>query len=220
MTEERARIAVNTLASRNTSGPRASLILTQIKDAPAITPDASATSMSETQAAAARVKFASQNSMLSPMPTRRDEVSEQDAEGLSPASSSGTSTPNSETLATFPIEKVLANRLLFWGRLSRGNSHVDHANAVTSLGEDLDQSGSGRNEEVSLDSMIKEGRAGQAGSLDSILAQAAPAPATQAEKHMELEDKIVRECVREFSRGGMYFAYTFGMPQEYHQVDL
>ena len=47
--------------------------------------------------------------------------------------------------------------------------------------------------------------------LKNILSTTAPPPASAAEKHTELEDKIVRECVKEFTRGGMYFAYTFGL---------
>ncbi|KAJ7661766.1 SacI homology domain-containing protein [Mycena rosella] len=37
----------------------------------------------------------------------------------------------------------------------------------------------------------------------------APAPASPEEQHSELEDKIVKEVIREFPKGGMYFAYTF-----------
>jgi hypothetical protein len=38
----------------------------------------------------------------------------------------------------------------------------------------------------------------------------APAPASTEEQHTVLEDKIVKQCIREFTKGGMYFAYTFG----------
>ena len=30
------------------------------------------------------------------------------------------------------------------------------------------------------------------------------------EKHSQLDVKIVKECLREFSKGGMYFSYDFG----------
>jgi hypothetical protein len=46
--------------------------------------------------------------------------------------------------------------------------------------------------------------------VDSIVAATAPPPASVEEKQSELERKIVRECIREYSKGGMYFAYNFG----------
>jgi hypothetical protein len=46
--------------------------------------------------------------------------------------------------------------------------------------------------------------------VDSILAATAPPPASVEEKQTELERKIIRECIKEFSKGGMYFAYNFG----------
>jgi hypothetical protein len=46
--------------------------------------------------------------------------------------------------------------------------------------------------------------------LSKVIETLAPAPASPEEQHSELEDKIVKEVIREFSKGGMYFAYTFG----------
>jgi hypothetical protein len=54
------------------------------------------------------------------------------------------------------------------------------------------------------------GRQEPAEVLGDIIATTAPTPITQEETHNQLEDKIVRETIREFSKGGMYFAYNFG----------
>ena len=46
--------------------------------------------------------------------------------------------------------------------------------------------------------------------VEAIVNATAPAPSSNEERHRELEEKVVRECVRELTKGGMYFAYTFG----------
>jgi hypothetical protein len=46
--------------------------------------------------------------------------------------------------------------------------------------------------------------------VEAIVNATAPAPTSSEERHRELEEKVVRECVRELTKGGMYFAYTFG----------
>ena len=46
--------------------------------------------------------------------------------------------------------------------------------------------------------------------LDTIITAAAPPPQTVEERHSELEEKVVKETIRQFTRGGMYFSYGFG----------
>jgi len=46
--------------------------------------------------------------------------------------------------------------------------------------------------------------------ISTILATLAPQPTTTEQRHADLEEKIVRECIREFTKGDMYFSYTFG----------
>jgi t-SNARE complex subunit (syntaxin) len=46
--------------------------------------------------------------------------------------------------------------------------------------------------------------------LDTIMTAAAPSPQTVEERHSELEEKVVKETIRQFTRGGMYFSYSFG----------
>jgi len=61
-----------------------------------------------------------------------------------------------------------------------------------------------------LETIIDESQAEPKEVITTIINETAPPPSTTEEKHSELEDKVLRECVREFVRGGMYFAYTFG----------
>jgi hypothetical protein len=66
-------------------------------------------------------------------------------------------------------------------------------------------------EEEVLDNMMSEGKEEPAQVIESILASTAPPPVTSEERHSELETKVVRECIREYTKGGMYFAYNFGI---------
>ena len=73
----------------------------------------------------------------------------------------------------------------------------------------MEQSGTEDEEPVSLASIVDHEKDPEE-VIEQIIASAAPAPQTTEEKHSELEEKIIREAIREYSRGGMYFAYTFG----------
>jgi hypothetical protein len=46
--------------------------------------------------------------------------------------------------------------------------------------------------------------------LSRIIETAAPPPTTIREKYTELETKILRQIIKEFAKGEMYFAYDFG----------
>ena len=119
-------------------------------------------------------------------------------QSVSPASS-GTSTPTSAVNPISPFAKVLAERLSFWKpkRVSSGPSTktTDGASevAIDDLMESMDQ-GAVEPSEV----------------LDTIITAAAPPPQTVEERHSELEEKVVKETIRQFTRGGMYFSYGFG----------
>lgn len=112
--------------------------------------------------------------------------------------SSGASTPVSESDTTAPVAKALAARLSFWSRLSKRQP----SNSVTSAEEEPLRE--------SLDERIETGVEEPKAVLQDLLDSTAPAPATVEERHSELDDKIVKECVKEFTKGGMYFAYNFG----------
>lgn len=119
----------------------------------------------------------------------------------SSANSSGVSTPT-RSFSPSPIAKVLADQLSFWTKLSKRTLQP----AVASPGlrspstESLD----------SFDGRMANGE-GPKEVLKSIMAKTTLAPATPQEQHTELDDKIVKETIKEFIKGGMYFSYNFGM---------
>jgi hypothetical protein len=117
------------------------------------------------------------------------------------STSSGTSTPTSANTPISPFAKVLAERLSFWKprrvpstsstKTADGTSEV----AIDDLMESMDQG------------VVEPGEV-----LDTIITAAAPPPQTVEERHSELEEKVVKEAIRQFTRGGMYFSYGFGTP--------
>ena len=117
----------------------------------------------------------------------------------SPSSSSGRSSPSSELSQTGPVERTIANRLTFWNRFSKRSKPDDFSDSYPI--DDPDSS---------LDKIMAHDRQEPVEVLGDIIANTAPAPTTQEETHNQLEDKIIRETIREFSKGGMYFAYNFG----------
>ncbi len=62
-----------------------------------------------------------------------------------------------------------------------------------------------------LDGIIKDAKGEPGEVLGSIIASTAPPPTSSEERHSELEAKIIKECIKEYTKGGMYFAYNFGM---------
>lgn len=143
---------------------------------------------------------------------------------------SGTSTPGSvDSLTTSPVAKTLANRLSFWTRLSKRTPTTPRMNSDGGvLPDPMDPFPPSPGEadavasRTSLDSMMSASQAHATGQIrqssrtpaeiiSGILAATAPPPPTHEERKSELEDKIVREVVREFCKGGMYFAYAFGV---------
>jgi hypothetical protein len=138
--------------------------------------------------------------VITPVATRENFVGLQDNVISSPSSSSGRSSPSSEISQTGPVERTIAGRLAFWNRLSKRSQPGDFGNSDSYPVDDPDPS---------LDTLIKEVQE-PSKVLGDIITTTAPVPATQEERHNQLEDKIVREVIREFSKGGMYFAYNFG----------
>ncbi|KAH7889626.1 SacI homology domain-containing protein [Phlebopus sp. FC_14] len=113
----------------------------------------------------------------------------------SPVSSA--STPSSESLAGPPVAKAIANKMMFWTRLSKSNS------------TNPSDQGLSTEEQQSLDSMIHNAHGlGEPEVLNTVLAATAP-PKSAHERHSELEDRIIRECIREYTKGCMYFAHHF-----------
>ena len=193
LNEERAAVAVNGLLSRNSRDSRPSLL-------PPAGDDASPKgSPAQPRASTRVVKFADGDEVkvMTPSATQQDNFV--DLRNNSPPSSSGRSSPSSELSQTGPVERTIAGRLAFWDRFSR-RSKLDEFGESYPV-DDPDQS---------LNTIMADGRQEPAEVLGDIIATTAPAPTTQEETHNQLEDKIVRETIREFSKGGMYFAYNFG----------
>lgn len=222
--EDRARTVLSTLASRHHVNPRQSLIPPEPADTIPVaengTTDVTSAgeSTNSAESTSPHVKFANdpQVEVMIPLVTKEFGVRD---EGTPPSpSSSVTSTPSSEhSLNTDAVVKTLTARLSFWDRLSKRTSVSPSSSAETehrrsAESEASDAIAQDRQEPFSLDSMIEDGSKESEQVIESILNKTAPSPPTTEEKRTELEDKIVRECVREFTRGGMYFAYNFGAP--------
>lgn len=149
----------------------------------------------------AHVTFAKDDevNIMTPVPSKSSSLPH---ESNSPPSDSGASTPGSEdSLATSPIAKTIADRLSFWTRLSKRTP--ESLNSA----DDVIVSEAEQKERLSLNSLSGSDTHNV---ISSIIAATAPPPASAEEQKSELENKIVRECVKEFTKGGMYFAYNFG----------
>ena len=111
--------------------------------------------------------------------------------------SSGTSTPISANTPVSPFP--LAERLSFWK--ARRIPKVSATNTADGTSE------------VAINDLMEsmnQGAVEPGEVLDTIITAAAPPPQTVEERHSELEEKVVKETIRQFTRGGMYFSYGFG----------
>ncbi|TFK62545.1 hypothetical protein BDN72DRAFT_964483 [Pluteus cervinus] len=252
LTEERARITINTLSSRNAGFSRPSL-LPPPRAASDSTPSVLSTSLiaseSELQSAdgasphfgqtlpppppALRVQFSPVNDvkMMTPQsdtfhmgddhysgPVMRHVSSSRNS---SSSDLSATSTANSElSITTSPVAKTIADRLSFWTRLSKRtvSSALEGPYEPNTYSADAEAGSTGLSKvQKALETVMEEKSNEPSEVLETILATTAPPPETTEEKHSELEDKIVKECIREFTRGGMYFAYTFDITRSLQQ---
>ncbi|KAH9945870.1 SacI homology domain-containing protein [Epithele typhae] len=204
--EERAQAVLAALVARNKVDRRTSLLPPEVPQEEDLDGEATGVTASDGRASP-RVKFAEELDikMVSPRPEQTFDLADGDRPP-SPSSSTA-STPssivstNSET-----VVKTLANRLSFWSLASRRNSKHNSIDHVL-----MEQPGTEEVDPVNAPSIIKDPSKEPEEVIESIIAASAPAPDTAEQRHSELEEKIVRECVREFSRGGMYFTYTFDM---------
>ncbi|THH10834.1 hypothetical protein EW145_g1054 [Phellinidium pouzarii] len=170
--------------------------------------DASSELASQTQTRSEKVTFSETNGVriLSPRPESDFRPSSPTPSTASTASS-GSSAPTSGSDEMAAVAKALTSRLSFWSRLSRRQS--------------------GNPEEEDLLPDTAENRSGSSGEepseiLQGLLDATSPVPVTAEEQQNELDDKILKECVKEFTKGGMYFAYNFdittSLQQKQHEV--
>jgi len=132
-------------------------------------------------------------------PVSVDEFSAPDKERpSSPASMVSVASSVSSGVSGAAVTKVLATRLSFWNRPSKTSD------ARTPTDESV------VDEDRPLDSLIHEDMSEPQEVLNRIIDTAAPPPTTIREKYTELETKILRQTIKEFAKGEMYFAYNFG----------
>ena len=193
LVEDRARKALKALASRNKSGPmRPALIPKRNLKEPFsefVRPSVDLLKHD------ARIRFSSD---LSNLEAGRLIVRPSSAQ----SSTSEISTSSDNSIS--PVSKTLAERLSFWNRKRPAASNGQHPPVAEPL--------TLTEEQEAFDRLTNGGREQPAEVMENILASTAPPPATTEERHSQLETKVVRECIREFTKGGMYFAYKFGIP--------
>lgn len=221
--ESRAREVLDVLNARNQKSNRASLVPETLVTTRGSLEDTAAVARKDPANERPHVKFAAEDQVkvMTPMAPHGFE-SQQDGGSASRSPSpspSVVSTPSSDmSVNTTNVAKALADKLSFWNRMSkqkftsRQSSSID----LTPPREEESQTDSDvqgnamTGERLSLDEMIKKGDKDPQEVLDAILAANERAPQTAEQKNSELEDKIIRECVNQYTKGGMYFSYTFG----------
>ncbi|KAH9843189.1 SacI homology domain-containing protein [Rhodofomes roseus] len=236
LTEDLARPILSSLAARNSTDARVSLapptsrpetpsvdaeLLSASQRTPAETLFSAKSVMSPNNAGTPppRVTFAAEPNIKIMTPHTShgfDEHEQGKVEGAPPSPSASvtsvaSSAPSTFSVNTESVAKTLAARLSFWNRLPKRSSAAPTASEQQDADEDP-ETGTNADEDharLSLDKMMKENNDEPAQVVESILQTTAPAPATQEEKRSELEDKILREVIREYTKGGMYFAYAF-----------
>ncbi|KAF9227842.1 hypothetical protein BS17DRAFT_800025 [Gyrodon lividus] len=197
LVKDRAKHALDTIATRNIAHHRSSLITSS--------GSAGLAPPREELYDGPRVRFADDNDVKIMAPMADNGFEFQRGERPSSPTSSGASTPtSSESLAGSPVAKAIADRMSFWTRLSQRKADTstpaNHGSGVASA--------EGRQ---SLDSIVNSTRGEPEAVIDTILAATAPPPESTEDRRSELEDRVVRDCIREYIKGCMYFAYHFDL---------
>ncbi|CEL51652.1 Phosphatidylinositide phosphatase SAC2 OS=Danio rerio GN=inpp5f PE=3 SV=1 [Rhizoctonia solani AG-1 IB] len=193
--EDQARTALNGLLARKTPlTPRP--LDTPAEDVPdlAVFPQTPVPSRSNTSSEPIpRVTFASE-----PIPIPNSEINASTtslalSSGSLSASTSGTSTPLSSSgslSGPAPVAKTLLNKLSFWSTPARATLDTTPA----------------------LDTTPQEGETEPEQVLQKILAsESTRAPGSAEERNKELTKKVVREVVRQFGSGCMYYSLDFDL---------
>ncbi|KJA26998.1 hypothetical protein HYPSUDRAFT_131584 [Hypholoma sublateritium FD-334 SS-4] len=222
LVEDRARIALNTLAARSLAHSRPSLM-------PRITEQPADLSLDGVESdddrppppvrSSPRVQFLPAPAIRflqggSPATSNQDIGNTIERPPSADSVASDASNPSSENAG--PVFKTLAGRLSFWSRTAT-RMHTPGAEETPLVPVSM----SLNEEQQVLDEIMREGKEAPVGAIESILASTAPAPATAEERHSELETKVVRETIREFTKGDMYFAYNFDLTRSLqHKQEL
>lgn len=220
LTESRAKEALKTLATRNSGvNTRLSLVPTSVANPTSLDDVQNPSDVAESNAP--RVTFADEDQVkiMTPKTTQGFEQSDDDSEpdtgGSSPADSVA-STPSMEFAAmTNNVAKTLADRLSFWNKMVKkpspaGTNSIDKTLADSAEHSPSSSTRASTDERPSLDVLMKEGDMKPAEVLEAIVDAQSSTPDTLEQKNSELEQKIIREVIHQFVKGGMYFAYRFG----------
>ncbi|TFK30155.1 hypothetical protein FA15DRAFT_726049 [Coprinopsis marcescibilis] len=206
LVEDRAREVVGALAARNAALARPSLLLSQ--------PSIDSTSPDDLEVPRPKVQFALDDDVRVMTPTPLTPIPSREGAALieRPPSAqsfrSDISSPSSEnSMITSPVFKTLATRLSFWNRLSTRPPSVHAPDGSDSEFQMTMNPSSMAEERETLDKLMENDEPAKV--VETIVEATAPAPITTEEKHNELEEKVVRECIKELTKGGMYWAYTF-----------
>ncbi|KZT26550.1 hypothetical protein NEOLEDRAFT_1132067 [Neolentinus lepideus HHB14362 ss-1] len=203
LTEERAKMVVNTLASRNAALAHPSSPLSEGATNPILTEQPVIKDEGPTSP---HVKFSdeTQTKLMTPL-TKHESSLEEDDNGLASPTESGASTPSSIMSDSTSVAKTIANRLSFWNKLTVPK----RSNTIDSIDSESSRLMLGDEAEEALEASARDGSQEPGEALATILTETAPPPASAEERHTQLEDKIVKETIRGFSMGAMYFAYNF-----------
>lgn len=226
LVEERAKAALSAIVSQNSVAQRASLLpraLTIDVRAPLEnTAHIGTRSKPSTQAKSiSKVHFAQQDSDREDGYPRQSSSPHSSCSDLS-ARSSFDEPPLSPAS---PVIEAIVPRLSFWNKIAGPAQSLSQTLLpVYAKGKDKGKGSESKTTDSALSAgaesecedpseierLIHEKKAEPSEVLKNVLAAFTLQPASQEERHTELETKIVRECVRSFSKGEMYFAYTFG----------
>ncbi|KAG6880277.1 hypothetical protein C0992_001846, partial [Termitomyces sp. T32_za158] len=206
LVEDKARVVLSALALKNAKVARPSLIASTTLDTLSDPRDDHAEGGAERPRSPEPSTLSSGTTAKYVPPVDPSRSPDLQLQLPSAQSSSSDLSSSDHSVAHSPVAKTLAARLSFWSRLSTRplvasptteDAHVDISGTTSFEGRE------------SLDKIIEDGKTEPAVVLNGILAATAPPPASSEEKHSELEAKIVRECVKEFAKGEMYFSYNF-----------
>ncbi|EJD05667.1 uncharacterized protein FOMMEDRAFT_139037 [Fomitiporia mediterranea MF3/22] len=147
---------------------------------------------------ATKVKFSDSDDVkvVSPLPDQEFRPSSPTS-SINSSPSSGASTPSSDADQSTPIAKALASRLSFWTRLSKRQSMHSADNSEEQLLHGSDQD------------LLEDTTRDPVKILQEILDSTSSAPMTAEERQSELDEKVLKQCIREFTKGCMLFAYNF-----------
>lgn len=116
----------------------------------------------------------------------------------SPTTSSGATTPtSSEATSGVPISVALSNRLSSWTRLPR--------RTPTKPGH----------ESSAINTSVAESAQGSSEAVAPTVRGARSFSVSTKEQYAELEDRVIRGCIREYTKGCMFFAYRVGTSESW-----